>query len=125
MGRQAVVVSLRGDLDLEVRDELQWALAGLIEAPIAVVDLSAVTFADSTLINAIRETTRMRAARLGIATRLRLVGASPIVERMFTMTRLASIVDFFGSIQEAEIEWSPANFPHISLADIANESVNG
>ncbi len=61
MGRQAVVVSLRGDLDLEVRDELQWALAGLIEAPIAIVDLSAVTFADSTLINAVRETTRMRA----------------------------------------------------------------
>ncbi len=125
MGRQAVVVSLRGDLDLEVRDELQWALAGLIEAPIAIVDLSAVTFADSTLINAVRETTRMRAARLGIATRLRLVGASAIVERMFTVTRLASIVDFFSSIHEAEIEWSPANFPHISLADIANESVNG
>lgn len=115
MNQHAVVVALSGDLDLEVRDELQWDLAALIEAPIAIVDMTAVTFADTTFVNAVRETARMRAARFGDATRLRIVGASAIVARMFTIGHLQSLVDFFGSLNEAELEWRPATFPRVTL----------
>ncbi|MDH2909146.1 MAG: STAS domain-containing protein [Candidatus Eremiobacteraeota bacterium] len=120
MNTRAVVVALSGDLDLEVRDELHWDLAALIEAPVAIVDMTAVSFADTTFVNAVRETTRMRAARMGNATRLRIVGASAIVKRMFTIGHLQTLVDFFGSIPEAEVEWSPAVFRHITLADVAS-----
>ena len=119
MNQRSVVVALSGDLDLEVRDELQWTLAALIEAPIAIVDMTAVAFADTTFVNAVRDTSRMRAARLGSAARLRIVGASASVTRMFEIGHLQSLVDFFSSIREAEIEWSPAIFRHITLEDVA------
>jgi len=57
----------------------------------------------------------MRAARFGDATRLRIVGASAIVARMFTIGHLQSLVDFFGSLNEAELEWRPATFPRVTL----------
>ncbi|MGC8484519.1 MAG: STAS domain-containing protein [Candidatus Baltobacteraceae bacterium] len=119
MNQRSIVVALCGDLDLGVRDELLWALVPLIEAPVAIIDLTAVTFADTTFINAVRDTTRMRAASLRNATRLRIVGASSIVHRIFAIAHLESLVDFFTSLHEAEIEWSPAAFRHITLENLA------
>ena len=117
MNQHAVVVALSGDLDLEVRDELQWDLAALIEAPIAIVDMTAVTFADTTFVNAVRYIAPVRAARLGNATRLRIVGASAIVMRMFAIGHLQSLVEFLGSLNEAELEWRPATFPRVTLGN--------
>ncbi|WP_078607007.1 STAS domain-containing protein [Streptomyces flavidovirens] len=78
-GEHASLLALRGEVDLETVEPLRHALATLAarpgEAPV-VVDLSAVRFADTALINVLLQ------ARLRLGDRLRIAAPSALVERL-------------------------------------------
>lgn len=91
------VVHLAEDLDLAVREPLQRALAALIGEPIVTIDVSAVDYADTTLLNAIVRLIRQRRA-CGNNLPPRLVGVHPPIRRLFDVTKLDRLVSFHKSV---------------------------
>lgn len=86
-GDGAARVSLRGELDLSTVDKVEEALRRVErdEPPVVVVDLSALTFLDSTGLRTI-VTADQRARRSN--RRLVVVKGPETVHRVFTITRL-------------------------------------
>ena len=83
----AVCVALRGELDLSTVDKVEEALLDAEQAspPVMLIDLSALTFLDSTGLRTI--VTADQRARDGDR-RLVVVKGPEVVHRVFTITRL-------------------------------------
>lgn len=91
-----LVVHLAEDLDQEVREPLRRALASLIDEPQATIDVTAVDYADTTLLSAIVRLVRQRRA-CGNELPPRIVGMRPHLRRLFHLTRLDRLVSLHGS----------------------------
>lgn len=93
----AVILGVGGDLDSE---NIALVAAALTEAaetapgPV-VVDLSGVTFADSTTVNVLLK------AYHALGPRLRLAQPSPFVERLFTVIGLEQALPLHATVESA------------------------
>lgn len=88
----AVTISLQGAYDISSREDLRRLLAPAEQADAAVIDLSNVTYAGTTLLNALlhlRKCMRDRGNRGAI----RLVGSSESIRRILTVTRLDNVFE--------------------------------
>jgi anti-anti-sigma factor len=93
------VLKLSGDLDMAIRAEFRSALAALAACRIAVLDVAAVSYADST---AISELIRFRKALLAAGgTEVRFVGPGSSFERILQLTDLTKIFPVFATLDEA------------------------
>jgi anti-anti-sigma factor len=92
-----------GDLDLNVRDRLRSALLPLVEAPVAVIDLTDVGFADTTLLYAVIRLVNERHSS-GQLSHLCIVGAKSRIKRIFEITGINKLVCFKDSIEETSLE---------------------
>lgn len=106
------LVAVSGEIDLTVRDELQNTLTATIdEAGVTkvVVDLSRVTFMDSTGLH-ILLTARQRAHSAGVG--FRVVGATGLVHRVLAVTGVLELLT--GEAQDMDEPvtlWPPAEDP--------------
>ena len=103
-----MVVEVAGELDLHSAPQLRAEVGRAIEqggAPLLVVDLSGVTFLDSTgvgvLVGALK-----RAREAGGA--LHFCGAQPRVRRVFEITGLIGALPLFATREEALSALTPA-----------------
>jgi anti-sigma B factor antagonist len=86
----SVVVTLSGEADLEVRDELtETLLTAVTRAPLVVVDLDGVDFMDSSGVHAL--VAAYRAAKAD-GTRLYAVNAHGIVGDLLDLTGIAGLL---------------------------------
>ena len=99
-GLQAVVVALFGDLDFGSRGDLRERMQALDDADVAVLDLSGVAYADSTFMNAIVELYK-RLDRQKTAFAIRVVGAAPQLRRLFGISQIDSLFEYWDSLEEA------------------------
>lgn len=88
-----MVVHLSDDLDLAVRESLRRAFAPLVEQTEAVVDVSAVGFADTTLLSAIVRLVRQRRA-CGNDLPPRFLGMRASIRRLLAITNVDRLVAF-------------------------------
>jgi anti-anti-sigma factor len=87
-----VTISLHGDYDISSREALRRLLRPAEYATEAVIDVSGVTYAGTTLLNALislRKAMRMH-GKTGI---VRLIGSSPQLRRVLQITRLDRVFD--------------------------------
>ncbi|MFJ1749583.1 STAS domain-containing protein [Streptomyces sp. NPDC088116] len=93
----AVIVAVSGDLDLESIAPLVTALAEAGKTPTGpvVVDLSRVTFADSTSVNVLLR------AYGDLGPRLRLAQPSAFVRRLFDVIGLEHALPVYGTTEDA------------------------
>jgi anti-anti-sigma factor len=88
----AVVIALHGELDISRESDLDRALAGAEWANRATLDLSRVSFASTTLLNAVLRLRRKMRGH-GRAGAIRIVGCAPHVRRIFRLTRLDTLFE--------------------------------
>lgn len=88
----AVVIALRGALDINARDALRRELSPAESAQEAVIDLSGVTYAGTTLLNALLRLRKRMRTRGGSGS-IHLVGSSPQLRRVLTITNLDRVFD--------------------------------
>lgn len=93
----AAVVEVVGELDLATSEELGQLLA-TTAGSVVVVDLSRVSFIDSTTLSMLI-TARDRLRSEGSS--CRLVICTPIVERVFEVTGLTEAFDIYRSVPDA------------------------
>ena len=87
LAQAAVTVSLHGAYDISTREHLRRQLSEAACADEAVIDLSDVTFAGTTLLNellALKKTMR----RNGSEGAIRIVGSNPQLRKVLTITCL-------------------------------------
>ncbi|MFF3698989.1 STAS domain-containing protein [Streptomyces sp. NPDC002221] len=88
------VIVARGELDLDTTAELATALAKAAdEHGVVVLNLNAVTFADSALLNLLLHTHR--------ATTLRIAAPHPRVVLLFEMTGADQVLHLFATVDDA------------------------
>lgn len=95
--RGALVLAVTGDLDIDNVAPLGAALATAARdgsAPV-VVDLSEVSFADSTTVNVLLQ------GQTALGPRLRLASPSPFMERLIGLLGLDNALPVFPTIAEA------------------------
>lgn len=88
----AVTISLQGAYDISSREDLRRLLAPAEQADAAVIDLSNVTYAGTTLFNALLHL-RKRMRDRGNRGAIRLVGSSESIRRILTVTRLDNLFE--------------------------------
>lgn len=88
----AITVSLKGEYDISSRNALRRLLASAEDADQAIIDLSAVTYAGTTLINALLNL-RKRMRKQGREGAIRLVGSSANIRKVLTITRLDRVFE--------------------------------
>ncbi|WP_129768386.1 STAS domain-containing protein [Streptomyces sp. L-9-10] len=100
----AIVLALRGDLDLESIAPLAPAVgeAGRTVTGPVVVDLSGVDFADSTTVNVLLR------ARGELGARLRLAQPSAFVRRLFDVIGLEQALPVYETVEDALAVTGPA-----------------
>jgi anti-sigma B factor antagonist len=93
------LVTVAGELDLSSAPNLKWALADTLAAGVRqiVVDLSGVTFIDSTALGVLVGVRRT----LGPGGRIAIAGSDEDVMNIFELTGLDSTFDMFASTEEA------------------------
>ncbi len=92
------VLAVAGELDLSSAPDLKWALADAFGASDQVVlDLSLVTFLDSTALGVLVAVQRRLTAR----TRLPIVCAYPKVLAIFELTGLVGMFEVFSTVELA------------------------
>lgn len=86
-----------GELDIDNVDALEAALhdAGTQDTTPVVIDLSGVTFADSTTVNVILH------GRSQLDSRLRLAAPSPFMERLIGVIGLDGAMPVYATVDEA------------------------
>ncbi len=104
-GREALLVALTGDLDVDNVAPLDETLRKAAEDGIArvVVDLSAVTFADSAAVNVLLQ------AHTALGPALRLATPSAVLERLFTLTGIDTVLPLHDSVTKALDAEPPAH----------------
>ena len=90
-----LTVELSNDLDLDARGPLRRAFARLVDAPIAVIDLTHVTYADTTLLSAIILLAKRRAS-CGNTVLPNLIGTSAPLRRLLALTHVDRLVNVEG-----------------------------
>ncbi|MGH3135615.1 MAG: anti-sigma factor antagonist [Gaiellaceae bacterium] len=94
-----VVLAIYGDVDLHVAEELRSRLTAAIDEGLAlVIDLSAVTFVDSTTLGVLLGGLKRLRAKEG---RLRLVAPGTEIRRIFELTMLDRVFDLDATRDEA------------------------
>jgi anti-sigma B factor antagonist len=95
----ASVVSVEGELDLSTAPRLKWMLVDALETggTVPVVDLSLVTFMDSTALGVLVGVAR----RLAPGTRLAVVCVRPNVLKIFEFAGLDGAFAIFSTLDEA------------------------
>lgn len=92
------VVAFTGDLDLNDRERIVDALRPLATAEAPLVDLTDVTYLDSTVLGALVGLNKSVARR---GKRVSIIVGSERVLKIFTMTRLNEVFDVFTSREAA------------------------
>ncbi len=90
-------ITLSGEYDVHRSDDLERQLAPADHADIAVIDVTAVTYADSSAINALVRLRRRMLANGGRGI-IRLIGAQRSFRRLLALTALDNVFDLGGSI---------------------------
>lgn len=85
-----VVVVFAGEFDVAQAERLNDVLAVAAKAESVVLDLSSVTYMDSTMLNAL-VTFRRRRAELGYHDHVPIEGAGPLIRRLFSLVHLDKI----------------------------------
>lgn len=94
-----IVLSIYGDVDLHVAEELRRRLTAAIgEGMALVIDLSAVTFVDSTTLGVLLSGLKRLREKEG---RLRLVVPGTEIRRIFELTMLDRVFDLDATRDEA------------------------
>lgn len=93
-----MVIALSGDWDIYRRDELEAALRPARECPEVVLDFSAVTYADSTVLSALAVMRKERVARGYPASR---VVPSASIARLFEITQMSRLWPCFETVDDA------------------------
>jgi anti-sigma B factor antagonist len=99
---RATILELRGSFDVFRRDELNAAFSAVASEHYVVVDLTAVTYADSTILSELVRLHRFLTARAGS---LVFVGASSTIHRLLSITGLDRLFDVRGSLADVEGEY--------------------
>lgn len=98
---RATIVAVGGELDLHTAPDLQVALTALDESGVIVVDLTGVSFLDSTglgvFVNALARAQDRQA-------RLLLVADNPRVARIFAITGLGDVLPLHATRESALLE---------------------
>src|SRR5437588_6284982 len=99
LGARGAVVTLEGDLELASAPRLKWGLIDLVESGRSrlVIDLSAVTFMDSTALGVLIGLER----RLGEGGSLAIVCTRRSVLKVFEITGLDKKLALFSAVDEA------------------------
>ena len=89
---ETVLLEFVGELDVALDGEIRTALESVAAAPAVSVDLSRVTYLDSTVLTAL---VRLRQIRYAAGNReaVRIYGAAPMVRRIFTITQLEDLFE--------------------------------
>jgi anti-sigma B factor antagonist len=99
LDKRTSVIAIKGELDLSTAPSLKWTLVDLLDAGHSqlVVDLSLVTFMDSTALGVLVGVNRSlsKGARLAIAC------APPSVLKIFEVSGLDGAFDMFSTLDEA------------------------
>jgi len=99
--RQKVpVVHVSGELDLATVPALREALLSLITAdhPFVVVDLTDVSFIDSTALSALTMAHKRLSDQGG---EMRLVMTNPVIREVFEITALDDVLSIYGTVDDA------------------------
>lgn len=97
-GTQVVTVNTdRIDAAMAIRFKEDMRAATDNDHERVILDLSEVQFIDSSGLGAIVAAMK----QLGSGRRLDLAGATPMVEKVFRLTRMDTIFDLYGSLQDA------------------------
>jgi anti-sigma B factor antagonist len=93
------VIAIKGDLDLFEAPNLKWALVDLLNAGYSqvVIDLSQVTFMDSTAVGVLVGVNRS----LDAGARLAIVCDKPNVLKIFGVSGLDAMFEIFPTLDEA------------------------
>ncbi|MEV7416233.1 STAS domain-containing protein [Streptomyces sp. NPDC089919] len=96
----AALCSIAGELDIELMEPAERALAALVDArpPVLVVGLAEVTFCDSSGLNLLLKT-RAAAAAAGIG--FRLAAVPPTVMRVLELTGTQAVFALHATVDEA------------------------
>jgi anti-anti-sigma factor len=101
MSNSTLVIELESpEWDISLKDELELALAPALKHPRVVIDLSAVTYMDSTCLGKLAVINQKRVLKHGFA-HARLVITSPNIEKLFRTVKFDKIWPIFGSLDEA------------------------
>jgi anti-sigma B factor antagonist len=100
--RPEVVIAARGEVDLATAPVLRDAVEGADpEASVVVVDLTDVSFLDSSGLRVLAQCQRMLSGPDEDGAAMRVVVASPAVQRVFDVTGLRSFFDVYDSLDDA------------------------
>ena len=94
----ALIVALDGEWDVYRREELHAALLPAYDEPRVVLDLSAVSYADSTVLS---ELVRMRRHRLTQGLPSPSLVISTVFLRILTITHTQKLWPYYQTLQEA------------------------
>jgi anti-sigma B factor antagonist len=93
-----LIISLRGEYDLSRVDELTAELEGGVDRPNVIVDLTDVSYADSTFLTSL----------IRMHNRRRALGHAPVrlvlprsMRKIFTITRLDGVLAIFDTLDDA------------------------
>ena len=86
------VFKLIGEVDLARQAELDAIAAAAAEAELAIVDMTEITFLDTTVINWLLRTKRLIEERKG---RLRVVAPQGLVTRLIAIAELEGVIEVF------------------------------
>ena len=92
------VFKLTGEVDMARQAELDAIAAAAAEAELAIVDMTEVTFLDTTAINWLLRTKKEIEEKKG---RLRVVAAKGLVTRLIALTELEGVIEVFPTHLEA------------------------
>lgn len=93
-----LILTLTGEWDIYRRDELEALLRPALEKEHVILDLSAVSYADSTVLSALA---MLRKGRLGLGLAPSAIVASPSVRRLLTITRMDRLWPCFETVEAA------------------------
>lgn len=101
-----VVVVFAGEFDVAQGERLNDALAVAAQAESVVLDLSSVTYMDSTMLNALVTFRRLR-AELGYHDHVPIEGAGPLIRRLFALVHLDKLFNLRAQAEERpqDVTW--------------------
>ncbi len=109
---EAIVISLRGELDIFALAYVRETLAPALEAEgDAVIDLSAVTYLEAA---AVGELLRVLRAKNAQRRRLALVVTARRVQRVFMLTELHGTFAIFPTVQSARMRFAATGGPSLN-----------
>ena len=94
-----VLIALKGELDVARRDELEQMAVIACDGDLAIVDMTEVTFLDSTVLNWLVRTKQALERKSG---QLRVIAPNGIVTRLVSIAGLEGVIEVFPTQLEAQ-----------------------